>query len=81
MGVCTSKTSMVRFFRYSEIDVTPSLWSMEKRVIGRYDGSEPTSVMSVPCSVVTYGRRRPLRVRSHASICRASMALTECGMA
>ncbi len=32
-------------------------------MIGRYDGSAPTSVMSVPCSVVTYGSlRRVARV-------------------
>ena len=29
IGVCTSKTSIVRCFRYLEIDVTPSLCSME----------------------------------------------------
>ena len=40
--------------------VTPSDCSIEKRVIGRYDGSLPTSVMSVPCSVVTTrGARAP----------------------
>ena len=49
---------------------------MPKRVMGRYERSAPTSVMSVPCSVVTKGKRRGLRLVEEASICRASMALT-----
>ena len=39
--------------RLSETAVTPSDWSMQKPIVSAYDGSLPTSVMSVPCSVVT----------------------------
>ncbi len=81
MGCVISNTSSVRRARYCEIEVTPSLCSMENRVIGKYDGSAPTNVMSVPCSVVTYGSLRLVRWLSQASICRASIALTECGIA
>ncbi len=41
--------------------VTASLAAIEKRVSGRKLGSLPTSVMSVPCSVVTSAGRRPGR--------------------
>ena len=54
--------------------VTVGLLSIANRVTGRYEGSDPTSVTSVPCRVVMYGRVLP-------SICDASMALTECGIA
>ena len=47
--------------------------------MGKYERSKPTSVMSVPCRVVTNGKRF-LRAPS-ANICRASIALTEWGMA
>jgi len=59
----------------AEIEVTPSLCSIEYRVIGKKLGLLPTRVMSVPCSVVINGSRRG------AAICRASNALTECGIA
>ena len=77
MGLVTSNSVTVFCFRYSEIEVTPSLSSIEKRVMGRYERSSPMSVMSVPWRVVTNGSRRP----AFASICRASNALTECGIA
>ena len=48
---------------------------MENFVSGKKLRSLPTSVMSVPCSVVMKGSRRG------AAIARASMALTECGIA
>ena len=38
--------------RLSETAVTPSDRSIEKATVSEYDGSLPTSVMSVPCSVV-----------------------------
>src|SRR2546430_833184 len=57
------------------MQVTPSDCSMEKRVIGRKLRSLPTRVISVPCNVVIKGSRRG------AAMERASMALTECGMA
>ncbi len=56
--------------------VMPSDFSMENLVIGKYDRSIPTSVMSVPCSVVMKGRRR-----CGASICCASRAEIEWGIA
>ena len=40
------------------MQVMPSDFSMENLVIGKYDRSMPTSVMSVPCSVVMNGSRR-----------------------
>jgi hypothetical protein len=40
------------------MEVTPGLRSIENRVIGKYDGSRPTRVTSVPCNVVTNGKRR-----------------------
>ena len=49
----------------------------EKLTTGAYDGSCPTSVMSVPWSVVTTGTLRPCASR----ICRAMTALAACGMA
>ena len=79
MWFLTSNSRRVRSRRYCEIAVTPSLCSIEKRVIGRYERSSPTSVMSVPCSVVTKGRRRGLWPRSQHLP--ASSALTECGIA
>ena len=49
---------------------------MENRVIGRKLRSLPTRVMSVPWSVVMNGS-----AASGAAIDRASIALTECGIA
>ena len=53
MGLVMSNSSMVIFFRNSETAVTPSERSMPKRVISKNVRSCPTSVMSVPCRVVT----------------------------
>ena len=41
--------------RNFEIAVTPSLAAIANRVTSRYERSLPTSVMSVPCKVVTIG--------------------------
>jgi len=43
----------VSLWRYRDTAVKPSDFSIENFVIGRNDGSCPTIVMSVPCSVVT----------------------------
>ena len=59
--------------------VTASLPSTEKRVSGRNVGSMPTSVVSVPCKVVT--TRGADAGRSAASTWRASSALTAWGSA
>ena len=45
--------AIVSAFRLRETAVTPCERSMEKATTRAYDGSLPTSVMSVPCSVVT----------------------------
>ena len=65
----TSNSSTVIRFRNSETAVTPSDCSMPKRVISKNDRSWPTSVMSVPCSVVTTPSGRG------ATICLARYAL------
>src|SRR5438132_1636461 len=49
---------------------TITKFSIENFVMVKYEGSCPTSVMSVPCSVVT-----SLRSRSALSICLASQAV------
>ena len=72
----TAKSRTVSAFRYSETAVSPWERRMEKRVISWKDGCSPTSVMSVPCSVVTIGRSR-----CPASISRATHADVACGMA
>jgi hypothetical protein len=52
---------------------------MTNCVSGAYEGSLPTSVMSVPCSVVTiFGARRP---PSAIAAERARYADTACGSA
>jgi len=56
--------------------VTASDCSIENLVSVKYEGSCPTSVMSVPCSVVTI-----LRSRSSFIICFASHAVAACGIA
>ena len=72
----TPKSLTVSSFRNSETAVSPWERRMEKLVIGRNEGWSPTSVMSVPCSVVTMGRSR-----SGASISRATQADVAWGMA
>ena len=57
--------------------MTRSDRSIENRVMAKKLASWPTSVMSVPCSVVMIGRRNP----SACSISRASHAVVACGMA
>ena len=52
---------------------------MPNATISEYDGSLPSSVMSVPCSVVT--TRGTRRARRDASICRARYAAVACGIA
>ena len=42
----------VSAFRLSDTAVTPSDCSMQNATASEYDGSLPSSVMSVPCSVV-----------------------------
>ncbi len=63
--------------RCSDTAVIRSDFSIENLVIGRYDGSCPTMVMSVPCSVVTTATSSPLS----RSISRAIQALVACGIA
>src|SRR5208337_3017245 len=75
IGRLMPNSSMVWRYKYSEMEVTPSLCSIEYRVIGKKLGLFPTAVMSVPWRVVMKGKRRG------AAICRASNALTEWGMA
>src|ERR1035441_5774683 len=75
MSLRTPNTSTVCRRKYSLIDVMPSDFSMEYLVIGKYDRSAPTNVMSVPCSVVMKGKRR-----TPASMSFASIAEIECGM-
>jgi hypothetical protein len=52
------KARYVSSRRYFDTAVTASDFSIENRVIVKYEGSCPTNVMSVPCSVVTMGRCR-----------------------
>ena len=76
MSLRTPNTSTVWRRKYSLMEVMPSDFSMENLVIGKYDRSVPTSVMSVPCRVVMKGSRR-----TRASMSLASIAEMECGMA
>ncbi len=75
IGLATPKKSTVRVRIYSLIVVIPSDRSIENFVIGKYERSAPTSVMSVPCRVVINGSRRLV------VICCASSAEMECGIA
>ena len=59
MGRSMPKVSCVACLRYTETAVTASLRSMPNLVILKNCGSLPTSVMSVPCSVVTTFSRLP----------------------
>jgi hypothetical protein len=71
------KAFQVSTCRYRETAVRPSDFSIENLVIVWYDGSWPTIVMSVPCSVVRIGRSG----RTGCSISLAIQALVACGMA
>ena len=65
-------------FRLSETAVTPSDWLIENATVSEYNESLPSSVMSVPCSVVTMrGTGPPFAMR----ICRARYAAVACGTA
>ena len=59
MSPRTPSCRIVASARLFETAVTPSDCSIEKATISEYDGSLPTSVMSVPCSVVTTLSARP----------------------
>ncbi len=74
IGQSTPKTRTVSSRRKALTAVTASLRWITNRVIGRNDGSWPTSVTSVPCRVVMIFTRPP-------SISRARKALAACGMA
>ena len=75
IGFLISNSSTVIRRRNSETAVTPSDCSMPKRVISKNERSWPTSVMSVPCSVViSFGARGP-------SICCARKPEMACGIA
>ena len=51
-------SAQVSVLRLCDTAVTPSDWSMQKATVSVYEGSLPTSVMSVPCRVViTEGTR------------------------
>jgi hypothetical protein len=65
--------------RLSETAVAPSARSIENATISEYDGSLPTTVMSVPCIVVTtFGTGLcPLASRT----CLARSAAAACGIA
>ena len=51
----TPKSRTVTSLRKCETAVTPCERMIEKRVMGWKEGCSPTSVMSVPCRVVTSG--------------------------
>jgi len=77
MGQRISKKRSVSSRSQSLTAVTASEWRRMNWVTRAMDGSLPTTVMSVPCSVVMNGSRMP----SSASISRADQALMPCGMA
>ena len=75
IGFVISNSSTVIFFRNSETAVTPSERSIPNFVISKNVRSWPTSVMSVPCSVViSLGGVAP-------SICWARMPVMAWGIA
>ena len=61
--------------RNADTAVTASLWLIDHSTTGLNDGVEPTTVMSVPCSVVTTFRP------SSGAICRVMIAAAANGMA
>ena len=79
MSRCMPRPAIVSALRLSDTAVTPSDRSIENATTRAYDGSLPTSVMSVPCSVVIVrGRVQPgaaLRIWS------ARYAAVACGTA
>jgi hypothetical protein len=79
MSRFTFNSVRVAWRRLSDTAVAPSACSIENATISEYDGSLPTTVMSVPCSVVTTrGAVAPLVA---SSTCRASSAAVACGIA
>src|SRR5215470_7701451 len=70
------KVRQVSPARYREIAVNASDCAIENRVIGRKLLRDPTSVMSVPCRVVTNGR-----YRLDLYISRAKNPAVACGIA
>ncbi len=77
LGVASSRS--VSAFKLSETAVTPSDCSIEKAIVSEYDRSLPSSVMSVPCSVVMTDGTRVECVE--ARIWRARYAAVACGTA
>ena len=71
--------SNVKSRRLAETAVTPSDCWIENATICEYEESFPTSVMSVPCSVVTTFGALPPSVC--ASTCRERNAAVACGTA
>ena len=62
MSVFTASSRQVSAFRLFDTAVTPSDCSMQNATVSEYDRSLPSSVMSVPCSVVMTAGTRPCRV-------------------
>ena len=52
MSAVTASSRQVSALRLSDTAVTPSDCSMQNATVSEYDRSLPSSVMSVPCSVV-----------------------------
>ena len=62
----TPSSRYVSALRLSETAVTPSDCSMQNATVSEYERSLPSSVMSVPCSVViTFGTHAPLSGRQN----------------
>ena len=79
MSCSMPSAPIVSAFRLWETAVTRSDRSMQNATTRAYDGSLPTSVMSVPCRVVTVlGVATP---GAAASISRAMYAAAACGTA
>ncbi len=79
MSRVTHSSRRVLSLRLCDTAVTPSDRSIENATISEYDGSLPTSVMSVPCSVVTTRGAPPCP--PDARTCCDSRAAVACGIA
>ena len=77
IGCFTPSSAYVEARRLFDTAVTASDCSIEKATMREYDGSLPTSVMSVPCSVVTTFGPSPSALR----ICLDRNAAVACGTA
>ena len=73
------RNETVSALRLCETAVTPCDCSIEKATALAYDGSLPTRVMSVPCSVVTV--RGGTTAGAEVSIRSARYAAVACGTA